>query len=295
MSQLLRVEHRTEYRYDREVRFGAHRLMLRPRDAHDLWVEDARLSIRPKAQLRWSFDPFGNSVANAVFANASDRLAVTSTLLLRRYSVENRRGGISASTAPFPFDYTEDERIDLQAFRRVQNPCDAAMLADWLDTVFVSRPDTAMAFLGGLGHAIHDALSYSARDEMGTQSAAETIRNGKGTCRDYAFLFMEAARCFGFAARFVTGYLHDSIADGGRAVGGGATHAWADVYIPGEGWIEFDPTNRIVGGAALIRVATTRTPAQASPISGTFIGSSAKLLGLDVSVKVTTPTEPATS
>ncbi len=293
MSRLLRVKHRTEYRYDRVVRFGPHRLMLRPRDAHDLWVEDAWLSIRPRAQLRWSFDPFGNSVAEATFADPSDSLVVTSTLMLRRYSTENRHGGLKASKTPFPFDYGDDERIDLRAFRRIQNPGDAGLVSDWLDTMFIARPGTAVAFLGALAAAINDALTYSARDEMGTQSPAETIRRRKGTCRDFAFLFMEAARGFGLAARFVTGYLHDAVAGGGRSVGGGATHAWADVYIPGEGWIEFDPTNRIVGGAALIRVATTRTPRQASPISGTFIGTEAALRDLEVSVDVTTQTEPA--
>ncbi|NND20675.1 MAG: transglutaminase family protein, partial [Silicimonas sp.] len=129
-------------------------------------------------------------------------------------------------------------------------------------------------------------LGYSSREEMGTQSAAETITKGLGTCRDFAFLFMEAARKFGFAARFVTGYLNDSAGGPDAPVGGGATHAWADVFVPGEGWIEFDPTNRITAGSALIRVATTRKPSQASPISGSFDGAGAVCLGLSVSVDV---------
>ncbi|MBJ3763821.1 transglutaminase family protein [Maribius pontilimi] len=287
MPDLLRIVHRTEYRYDRVVQFGPHRLMLRPRDAHDLWVEDASLSIYPPAQLRWKFDPFGNSVASASFTDPADRLSVTSTLLLRRYSTENRRGGLGSSTAPFPFEYSADEKVDLRPFRRMHDPEDETIISGWIDRVFPGRPATALAFLSDLATAIHGAISYSRRDEMGTQTAAETIRTGRGTCRDFAFLFMETARSFGFAARFVTGYLHDARAESRGMVGGGATHAWADVYVPDEGWIEFDPTNRIVGGAPLIRVATTRTPRQASPISGSFVGRGAALRGLDVVVDVT--------
>ncbi len=295
MSQLLRVRHRTEYHYDGEVSFGPHRLMLRPRDGHDLWVEDARLAIRPRADLRWSFDPFGNSVAVASFAKPATSLTVTSTLMLRRYSAALRRGGFTSPTAFFPFVYDAEEAIDLQPFRLQQHPGELPELTAWLDATFLSRPAAAVAFLGDLASTINRAMRYSARDELGTQTAAETIRAGQGTCRDFAFLFMEAARSFGFAARFVTGYLHDVLAGGGRAVGGGATHAWADVYIPGEGWIEFDPTNRIVAGAALIRVAATRTPAQASPISGTFIGQGARLRELKVSVAVTVQEDVAAS
>ena len=123
----------------------------------------------------------------------------------------------------------------------------------------------------------------------GVQSPAETIALGRGTCRDFALLFMEAARGLGFAARFVTGYLYDAASDTRPTSiprGGGATHAWADVFVPGVGWVEFDPTNRIVAGRNLLRVATTRTPAQALPLSGTFSGPGATCLGMHVSVAV---------
>jgi transglutaminase-like putative cysteine protease len=101
---------------------------------------------------------------------------------------------------------------------------------------------------------------------------------------------MEAARQFGFAARFVTGYLYDPAEDGGGGddalAGGGASHAWAETFVPGAGWIECDPTNSIVAGGNLIRVATTRTPAQAQPVRGTFKGDGAACLGMDVTVTV---------
>lgn len=282
----LRVLHTTEYLYDRPVQFGPHRLMMRPRDGHDLWVEDAFLKISPPAILRWHFDTFGNSIAEATFSESADRLVIVSDLLVRRYPAEPQAPSIAGDSTPYPFSYSADDLIDLGPYLGVQNPEDADGLDRWLADSFTQRPDDAVGFLRALSDAIHHTIRYSARDELGTQSAAETIASGQGTCRDIAFLFMEAARCFGFAARFVTGYLHDGETEDDALVGGGATHAWADIFIPGAGWIEFDPTNRIVGGGALIRVATTRTPAQASPITGSFTGNGAVFLSLDVSVEV---------
>lgn len=260
--------------------------MLRPRDGHDMWVDDAFLTIKPHATLRWYFDTFGNSIAEATFDTATDLLVIESELLLRRYVTDHRSGPDGAHICPYPFVYSKDDTLDLYPYIGLQNPQDAGVLDQWLDTHFADRPDSAFLFLRSLSHAIHRGMEYSGREEMGTQSAAETISKGLGTCRDFALLFMEAARRFGFAARFVTGYLNDTATGPDAMVGGGATHAWADVFVPGEGWIEFDPTNRITAGSALIRVATTRAPAQASPISGSFDAGAGVCLSLDVSVDV---------
>ena len=286
MARILRILHRTEYEYDRKIVLNPHQLMLRPRDGHDLWVDDAFLTIKPQATLRWYFDTFGNSIAEATFESATDSLVIESELLLRRYVTDFRCRPDGAHVCPYPFVYSEDDALDLYPYLGLQNPQDADAIDQWLGTHFFDRPDGAFLFLRSLSHTIHRGVGYSSREEMGTQSAAETIAKGLGTCRDFAFLFMEATRRFGFAARFVTGYLNDSVGGPDAPVGGGATHAWADVFVPGEGWIEFDPTNRITAGSALIRVATTRTPAQASPISGSFEGAGAVCLGLTVSVDV---------
>lgn len=293
MSRILRIVHRTEYTYDRKVVLNPHRLMLRPRDAHDLWVDDAFLRIQPHASLRWYFDPFGNSIAEAAFGEATDRLVIESELLLRRYVADLRFRRSGAHVCPYPFTYSAEDAFDLAPYLNLENPQDAAALDRWLDAGFSVRPGEAFQFLQDLSDAVHRGLGYSRREEMGTQTAAETIAKGLGTCRDFAFLFMEASRRFGFAARFVTGYLNSSANALDPPKGGGATHAWADVFIPGEGWIEFDPTNRIIAGDALIRVASTRTPSQASPISGSFIGAGAVCLGLSVSVSVTEVDAPA--
>jgi transglutaminase-like putative cysteine protease len=141
--------------------------------------------------------------------------------------------------------------------------------------------------LVALSSIIHHEFNYSRREARGTQTALTTVERRSGTCRDFAFLFMECARLLGFAARFVTGYLHVRD-DGGEAgfVGGGSTHAWADIYVPGEGWLEFDPTNLIDGNQALIRIAVTRTPLQATPISGTYERNDGQFLDMDVTVDV---------
>ena len=286
MASIITITHRTEYTYDRPVILNPHRLMLRPRDGHDLWVDDAFLTIRPQATLRWYFDTFGNSVAEASFHSATDTLVIESQLLLRRYVSDRLIRADGGHVCPYPFTYTLDDARDLYPFLGLHNPQDAAVLDTWLAEKFVLRASDAVTFLRGLSDTVHLNLRYSAREEMGTQTAAHTIDSGIGTCRDFAFLFMEAARRLGFAARFVTGYLDDRPQRGAAAIGGGATHAWADVFVPDEGWIEFDPTNRITAGSALIRVATTRTPSQASPISGSFEGLDATCLGLAVSVEV---------
>ncbi len=286
MSRFIRVLHRTEYTYDRPITLNPHHLMLRPRDGHDLWVDDAFLTIHPQASLRWYFDTFGNSLAEATFHAESDRLLIESELLLRRYATDVLARQDGPHVCPYPFVYTRDEALDLAPYLALENQQDAESLDGWLATHFDDRPDSAFALLDQLSACIHENFGYSRREQMGTQTAAETIHSGMGTCRDFAFLFMEASRRLGFAARFVTGYLNDSASGSETAVGGGSTHAWADVFVPGEGWIEFDPTNRITAGRALIRVASTRSPGQASPIWGSYEGADAVFLDLTVSVDV---------
>nr|WP_259372735.1 transglutaminase family protein [Schlegelella koreensis] len=137
---------------------------------------------------------------------------------------------------------------------------------------------------------IRDHFKYVARDEEGTQTPNETLELGSGSCRDYALLMMEAARRLGYATRFVSGYIYDPALDGAAAsgtVGSGQTHAWLQVYLPGAGWVPFDPTNNLLGSSQLIRVGVARDPAQAAPISGCWYGESDDYIGMEVSVEVT--------
>jgi transglutaminase-like putative cysteine protease len=138
--------------------------------------------------------------------------------------------------------------------------------------------------LEAMTQAIKKEFRYSARFEEGTQTAAQTIDLGSGTCRDFAVLMMEALRSYGVATRFVTGYLYDDMS--GETRGGGSTHAWCGVYLPGAGWVEYDPTNGLVAGENLIRVGSTRTPEQAVPVGGGYIGKADDFAGLHVDVTV---------
>lgn len=286
----LSISHLTRYTYDRAVDFGPHHLMLRPRDGHDMRILDSSLAVSPQADIHWSYDTFGNSVALLTFHEAADELVVSSEVLLRRFGPDEPLARIALHAGAYPVRYEVEERVDLAPLLAVDRSRDAASVAAWIATVLPALPGGSLEVLDALGEAVHRAFAYRRREERGVQSPAQTIAVGSGTCRDFAFLFMEAARALGFAARFVTGYLYDPAADaasGPAMTGGGATHAWADVFLPGAGWVEFDPTNRIVAGRNLIRVASTRTPAQALPVSGTFRSvDGASCTGMDVRVSV---------
>lgn len=286
MAKTVRISHRTAYRYDRPVEFGRHRLMVRPREGHTLRIEEATLTIEPAAKLRWHFDAFDNSIADATFEEAATELMIQSDVTLRLYPLDPELAYRREDFVPYPFQYEADNATDLLPFMLLENPTELPAIQDWLLARIPGRPESCFGFLRDLGHAINGGFDYNRREEQGTQTAAETIRSGRGTCRDFAMLFMEAARSYGFAARFVTGYLHDRGTDGEDFEGGGATHAWAEVFVPGMGWIDFDPTNRIVGNEQLIKVAATRAPGQALPITGTFVQGNATFLGMDVDVSV---------
>jgi transglutaminase-like putative cysteine protease len=152
------------------------------------------------------------------------------------------------------------------------------------------RTDTS-DLLAAMTYAIRQDLTYVAREETGVQDPVKTLRLQSGSCRDFAVLMMEAVRSLGLASRFVTGYLYVPESRRGERVGGDATHAWLQVYVPGAGWVEFDPTNGIVGNHGLIRVAVARDPRQAIPISGTWTGFPSDSLGMTVEVEVTAENE----
>lgn len=284
-----RVCHRTSYSYNKPVEFGLHQLMVRPRDGHDMRILGSSLAVTPEAEVRWAFDTFGNSVALLSFDEPAAELIITSELIVRRYGYDAPVDRLARHTGPYPFAYEPEEAIDLAPLLRMQHPEDRHVLQAWLEASMPSVPGETIAVLDSLSRVIHHGFTYGRREVRGVQSPAQTLVLGSGTCRDFALLFMEAARILGFAARFVTGYLYDAATEEPASEtlsGGGSTHAWADVFVPGAGWVEFDPTNRIVAGRNLLRVATTRTPSQALPVSGTFSGAAEDFLGMDVLVAV---------
>lgn len=264
--------------------------MIRPRDGHDMRILDSNLAVSPRADVHWAFDAFGNSVALLSFHDSADELMIESGLLLRRYGLDKPLDRIERYAGAFPVEYAPDELIDLGPLLAHEHPQDVGAVDGWLATVLPEPAGGSLHVLGLLSTAVHEAFLYARREAEGVQTPADTIRLGSGTCRDFTLLFMEAARRLGFAARFVTGYLHDEVSgyDSGEEMsGGGATHAWADIFVPGAGWVEFDPTNRIVASRNLIRVATTRTPSQALPVSGTFAHEGGNHIRLQVTVSAT--------
>jgi transglutaminase-like putative cysteine protease len=289
----LTVRHATRYRYAQPVAFGPHRLMVRPRDSHDLRLVDAELTLSPPGAVRWMHDVFGNSVALVEFSQSATELFIESILHLESYGLPRLAVSIAPEAQNYPFVYSAGDRSDLGRLVERHYPDPQGLVDAWAKRFFPGDPMPTYDLLAKLNSAIKAEFSYNARYEEGTQSPIETLEKKSGTCRDFALLFMEAVRSLGFGARFVTGYLYDPAVDGGQGgiqggiQGAGATHAWADVYLPGAGWVEYDPTNGLIAGDNLIRIAVTRDPSQALPISGTFTAKPSDFLGMTVEVTVT--------
>jgi transglutaminase-like putative cysteine protease len=285
---LLTIHHKTEYRYNRPVAFGEHRIMLRPRDSHDLRVLDSRLDISPEPMsMRWIHDVFGNSVAIATFDERADRLTFDWHVTVEHNPVDEFALTPDDAAYFYPFVYDDEEFPDLVQYITPQYADPDGELSQWARGFLDEEaPTPTFKILSGMTHGIRKAFKYLKRHEQGTQHPLDTLQTGSGTCRDYALFMIEALRRLGIAARFVSGYIFvpDDIEQ--RHVGGGSTHAWVQVYLPSAGWIEFDPTNGIVGTRDLIRVAVAREPRQAIPLHGVYLGSAKAFEAMEVNIKV---------
>jgi transglutaminase-like putative cysteine protease len=285
----LEVRHTTVYRYANPVSFGPHQAMLRPRDSHDLKLRSATLTVSPTATVRWKHDVFDNSVTLLAFSEPATELRIESRIELEQFALEAPDYPIAADAERWPFAYSAEDRLDLGPTLDRHYPDGEGRVRAWALDLLGGREMGTLELLTMLTKGIKERLTYTVRHDEGTQEPLETVEKGTGSCRDHALLMMEAARSLGFAARFVTGYLYDPSLDGGESgtQGAGATHAWAQVYLPGAGWVEFDPTNGIIGGKNLIRIGVARDPKQAIPLSGSFTGAPADYLGMEVDVQVT--------
>ena len=296
----LTVRHQTHYRYSAPVKFGTHRLMLRPRDSHDLRLVGAELTLSPPGETRWIHDVFGNSVAQVEFAAPAAELLIVSTLHLEHYGLTRPVFPIAPEAQVYPFVYSANDRSDLGRLLDRHYPDPNGLVDAWAKQFIKGRFMSTYNLLSNMNAAIKEQFTYNMRFEEGTQTPIETLQRMSGTCRDFALLFIEAVRSLGFGARFITGYLYDPALDGGAGniQGSGATHAWADVYLPGAGWVEYDPTNGLIAGDNLIRVAVTRDASQAIPVAGIFDGTMGQFLGMTVDVTVRaslTPHDTATA
>lgn len=290
---VLTVRHLTVYRYTRPVAFGEHRVMFRPRDSYDQHLLDARIEITPQpSSLRWLHDVFGNCVAVAEFGQRADTLRFESTIQLDHAATNALDFEIEDYAQTYPFTYGAEDMPDLMRSIERQYLDPDRAVDRWARKFVTERPRMrTYDLLAAMTCAIKRDFHYNTRSEKGVQEPILTLQLGSGSCRDFAVLMMEAARSLGMAARFVSGYIYVPSRDGSGHVGGGSSHAWLQVYLPGAGWIEFDPTNGIVGNRDLIRVAVTRDPRQAVPLWGTWYGEASEYIGMTTEVQVTSQSD----
>jgi transglutaminase-like putative cysteine protease len=282
----LRIVHATTYRYRHRVALGAHRLMMRPRETPDLRLRAIEVSAAPQADVRWAQDVFGNAVATATFLAQTDQLHIECRMDVDLNAHPWPVFDVAPYALSFPFRYSDDDWTDLGALAARQYADPGGRLAAWAQRFVRSNPTDTLALLKDLSVGVATAISYQSRDDEGTQTPVETLQRGWGSCRDFAVLFAEAARSLGFGARIVSGYLFTPDGDAAALTRSGSTHAWAEVFAPGAGWISFDPTNRSVGGANLVPVAVGRNIAQVMPVSGSFTGMSDAFVSMTASVSV---------
>jgi transglutaminase-like putative cysteine protease len=287
---VLRVHHKTTYVYKKPVEFGEHRLISRPRDSHDLRLLDTTLVIDPPASaIRWIHDVFGNSIAIATFSQPAQRLVFEWGFRAEHFPTQAQALDVESYAMKFPFNYSADDAMDL-AHTRDRHYADPEHEIDtWAKAVLEETEGGAtLAVLTAMSKAIKGQFEYAEREAFGVQSPLETLELGSGSCRDFAVFMMEAARSLGLAARFVSGYLYDEKLVGAESglLGGGATHAWTQVFLPGAGWVEFDPTNALIGGRNLIRVAVARDASQAAPLVGSYSGAPEDFVSMSVEVQV---------
>lgn len=289
MTVIYDLKHTTTYRYREPVTFGEHRGIFLPGAGYSGRILQHSLEANIPSKVRWMMDTLSNNVALIEFEQPAKELSVI-------YRFRGEHFGIKKITE-FPLDdraeevpvqYTSDEWLDLSGFIRPHTADPSGTVAAWAKGFVAGDQDNTLDVLKRMMDAIWNTLTYQARDVEGTQSPDETLRLQSGTCRDYAWLMIEALRRLGLACRFVSGYLYDDALDGGEVgmTGSGATHAWLQVYLPGAGWRSYDPTNRITTGFDLIQVAIARHPGQVIPLSGSWTGNSKDYLGMEVQVDI---------
>lgn len=277
----IRIIHKTEYHYNTPVTFGPHQALVRPREGHDVHIHSSRLKIEPEASVRWYRDVYGNSIAIITFAEPAQKLSLFSEIDVDLYEEDLADCVIDPVAQSYPFQYDASEQVEIIPYRLPSYPHDGPAVQEWLRELYrPGQSKNTSDLLDALNTRIFEAFQYVRREEAGVQLPCQTLALGTGSCRDFAVFMMEAARHWGFAARFVTGYIQ--MGEGQH----GATHAWTEVYLPGAGWRGFDPTNNKRAGSEHVSVAVAREHYKASPLSGSWNGASNAFERMDVSVQV---------
>lgn len=276
--QRYKIFHRTYYSFSGVVSLEPHTLLLRPRESHELRIESSILTLTPPATLRWHRDVEDNCVAIATFDSPANQLVIESEVIIQQYNDAPLDFLVADYAINYPFIYTAEDWPVLSSYVNTSDRATSNELSKWVASLWSGESIQTYALLERICVHINQSLSYQLREEPGVQSAAETLSCGTGSCRDFANLFMEAARSLGFASRFVSGYLYAPPS----TINFGATHAWAEVYLPGAGWKGFDPTIGEIAGLNHIPVAVARLPEAVPPITGSFIGPPGTSLNVGV-------------
>lgn len=283
----LRIVHQTRYLYKKKVHFGPHRLVLRPREGHDVRVESMEIKIEPPAQLTWSRDVFGNSIATVEFDKPSKELLIESNVQIVRMVPALRKKKPLSSITPWPPVYDPLERVAVRAYQKLSYPKDAEAVRLWLENFRIKKPDYAEDVVRNLNEYIYDELKYIRREEKGVLTPAQTIQTGGGSCRDLATLLLEASRSLGAAARFASGYLECHAAILGEA----STHAWTEVYHPGRGWSGYDPSIGEETTSHHVVTGVSNHPRGVMPVSGSFYGKASAFKSMTIAVTVRPETD----
>lgn len=280
----LHIDHLTVYRYRHPVVLLPHDLLLRPREGAHIRIETATLDIAPAAHsLRWRRDAYDNALAQVSFQEPARRLSIRSLVTLQNWQDRPLDFLVADTAVRYPFRYEAEESLALGAYLAPAFGQDRACVSAWLGKFW--RPGLSVetyVLLDTVNRAVAQEFEYLSREQPGVRTPAETLREGSGSCRDLATLFIEACRCLGLAARFVSGYLYSPWHDSQ----GGATHAWSEVYLPGAGWIGFDNTSGLLVGPDHIPVAVNRHPEAAPPVAGAFLSPGAETPTMEISVRV---------
>ena len=277
--QRYKIIHHTYYNYSKDVSLGPHTLLLRPREDHELRIEAFVLKTTPSASLLWHRDVEGNSVAVANFDLRTNQLVIESEVVIQQYNESPLDFMVADYAVNYPFTYQAYDKILLSPYMALPGQEELDVLNNWIATFWqAGEKIQTYTLLQRLAAHIYQTLKYKVREEPGVQSARQTLSYGTGSCRDFAQLFIQAARSMGLASRFVSGYLHaplmvDTI---------GSTHAWAEVYLPGAGWKGFDPTIGKIAGTDHIAAAVARLPEAVPPIAGSFVGAAKSSLDVGV-------------
>jgi len=278
--QRYQIRHRTSYMFSGVVSLNPHTLLLRPRESHELRIASSLLKLTPTAKLYWHRDVEDNCVAVASFDSPANLLTIESEIIIQQYNDTPLDFLVADYAVNYPFAYTPEDWIVLSSYGMSSMNTDNHQLGEWIATFWSGETIQTYALLQRLCTHIHQSLSYQLREEPGVQSVTETLSRGCGSCRDFANLFMEAARSLGLASRFVSGYLYSPLS----TMYFGATHAWTEVYLPGAGWKGFDPTSGDIVGPNHIAVAVARLPESIPPIAGSFIGVPGTSMSVEVRV-----------